>query len=250
MSESCDAQDNDAARSYNLGIDWEVLVDGVRKGDAAAMEKLYGVFTRGLRFYICRRLGAQDLDDRVHDAFVVVVEAIQRGLLREPGRLMGFVRTVVNRQIAGHIDEAVHKRKEEVDLEIGARVADGRINPEGIVSNRECAELMKRVLGSLSARDREILTRFYLHEQPIEQICREMSLSETQFRLMKSRAKARFGELGKRTMRQQPCDPILAVPPSPLFNEREVERETRCLGRRHASNGIPIVKSALCAVTA
>jgi hypothetical protein len=35
-------------------------------------------------------------------------------------------------------------------------------------------------------------------EQPQEQICLEMGLTYNQFRLLKSRAKARFGELGKR----------------------------------------------------
>ena len=35
-------------------------------------------------------------------------------------------------------------------------------------------------------------------EQSAEDICRDLNLTETQFRLIKSRAKARFGELGKR----------------------------------------------------
>jgi RNA polymerase sigma-70 factor (ECF subfamily) len=52
----------------------------------------------------------------------------------------------------------------------------------------------------LPARDKEILTRFYLREQSQEQICAEMSLTETQFRLLKSRAKARFGEIGKKKL--------------------------------------------------
>ena len=41
---------------------------------------------------------------------------------------------------------------------------------------------------------------FYLREQSQEQICEEMKLTETQFRLLKSRAKARFGELGKKKL--------------------------------------------------
>jgi RNA polymerase sigma-70 factor, ECF subfamily len=55
-----------------------------------------------------------------------------------------------------------------------------------------------RILRSIGKRDREVLIRFYLEEQTPERICREMGLTETQFRLIKSRAKARFGELGKR----------------------------------------------------
>ena len=59
---------------------------------------------------------------------------------------------------------------------------------------------MIRVLKGLSSRDREILTRFYLQEESQEQICREMKLTDTQFRLLKSRAKARFGEMGRRKL--------------------------------------------------
>ena len=64
-------------------------------------------------------------------------------------------------------------------------------------------ELMRVVLGELSGKDREILTRFYLNEQAQEQICAEMDLTDTQFRLLKSRAKARFGELGRRKLQQR-----------------------------------------------
>ena len=59
------------------------------------------------------------------------------------------------------------------------------------------------MLTELSGRDREILTRFYLQEESQEEICAEMVLSETQFRLLKSRAKARFGELGKKKLAQR-----------------------------------------------
>jgi DNA-directed RNA polymerase specialized sigma24 family protein len=57
-----------------------------------------------------------------------------------------------------------------------------------------------RVLNGLSPRDREVLVRFYLREQSAEEICRELGLTETQFRLIKSRAKARYGKLGQRRM--------------------------------------------------
>jgi len=53
------------------------------------MEELYRVFSRGIRFYLCRQLGPQELDDKVHDTFLIVVQAICRGELRDPDRLMG-----------------------------------------------------------------------------------------------------------------------------------------------------------------
>ncbi len=189
-------------------VNWQGLVERIHSGDESGMEELYQLFGRGIRYYLCRQLGHQELDDKVHDTFVIVVQAIRRGELREPDRLMGFVRTVVRRQVAAYIDDAVHSRRDELNLDLGIRVADRRNNPEQSAAFRQKVELMLEVLSALSERDREILTRFYLEEQTQESICREMVLSETQFRLLKSRAKARFGEIGKRKLQQKPLLPV------------------------------------------
>ena len=182
------------------GPNWTALVEKIKDDDQSGMEELYRVFSRGVRFYLCRQLGPQDLEDKVHDTFLIVVQAVRRGELREPERLMGFVRTVVRRQVAAHIDQAVHNRRQQVGIESGIRVVDMNRDPEETAIHRQYAQIAKRVLNSISKRDREILTRFYLLEQSQEQICDQMHLTETQFRLLKSRAKARFGELGKRRL--------------------------------------------------
>jgi RNA polymerase sigma-70 factor (ECF subfamily) len=179
---------------------WVELVDRIRTGETDGMEELYLLFSRGIRYYLCRQLGPQELDDKVHDTFVVVVLAIRRGELREPQRLMGFVRTIVRRQVAAHIDRVVHRRREQTELDSNVRVADPRGNPEESAMFRQKTDLIHRVLSELADRDREILTRFYLQEQSQNEICVEMDLTETQFRLLKSRAKARFGELGKKKL--------------------------------------------------
>jgi len=179
---------------------WVELVERIRTGKTDGMEELYQLFSRGIRFYLCRQLGPQELDDKVHDTFVVVVQAIRRGELREPERLMGFVRTIVRRQVAAHIDRVVHNRREQAEFDSTVRVADPRGNPEEAAIFRQRIGLIRQVLGELSERDREILTRFYIDEQGQDRICAEMGLTETQFRLLKSRAKARFGELGKKKL--------------------------------------------------
>jgi RNA polymerase sigma-70 factor (ECF subfamily) len=189
-----------ASKSGYSPVDWSLLVDQIKAGEDAGMEHLYKLFSRGIRYYLCRQLGPQELEDKVHDTFLIVVNAIKRGDLREPERLMGFVRTVVRRQVAAYIETAVHTRREQADLESGITVADRKQNPEQEAILRQKAELMKSALAALSQRDRDILVRFYLQEQSQEQICREMSLTETQFRLLKSRAKAKFGDIGRKKL--------------------------------------------------
>jgi DNA-directed RNA polymerase specialized sigma24 family protein len=124
---------------------------------------------------------------------------------------MGFVRTIVRRQVAAYIDNAVQTRKEQAGLECGLAICDQRSNPEQDAISRQRTEIMFGILQKMSRRDREILTRFYLLSQPQEQICGEMRLSDTQFRLLKSRAKARFGELGRRSLRRHSFPVVLGM---------------------------------------
>jgi RNA polymerase sigma-70 factor, ECF subfamily len=184
--------------SQETYVGWVELVERIRSGVSDGMADLYQLFSKGIRFYLCRQLGPQELDDKVHDTLVVVAQAIRGGELREPERLMGFVRTIVRRQVAAHIDKVVHSRRDQIELDVNVRVAEPRENPEQSAIFPQRMELIQKVLTELSGRDREILTRFYLREETQEEICTEMALTETQFRLLKSRAKARFGELGKK----------------------------------------------------
>ena len=71
-------------------------------------------------------------------------------------------------------------------------------DPERRVIEQQSQDVALRMLGGLPKRDREVLVRFYLQEQTVDEICRDLDLTETQFRLIKSRAKARYGELGRR----------------------------------------------------
>jgi FixJ family two-component response regulator len=58
--------------------------------------------------------------------------------------------------------------------------------------NRKAAA---RILSEISERDREVLRSFYVEGQPPSKICREMDVTEAEFQLIKSSAKARFAKL-------------------------------------------------------
>lgn len=181
-------------------INWTELVQRIQANDQPALEELYALFSRGIKFLIVRQLGRQDIDDRVHDTFVIVVQAIQRGELRDPERLMGFVRTIVRRQIASFIEKNYTRRRDELDIDGNVKIADSHMSPEEGAIRSQNSQIMEEILRDCSRRDREILTRFYLLEQSQEQICEEMGLNDTQFRLLKSRAKQRFSDEGRRRM--------------------------------------------------
>jgi RNA polymerase sigma factor (sigma-70 family) len=175
---------------------WQELVRRVRRGDPAAMEDLYRVLSTGVRLRLARQLRGRDINDRVHDLFVMVTESIQNGELREPERLMGWVRTVERRQVASQIDHEL-REKQNTLAEVWA-LRDGAASPERFAIEHQFSEMARRILKGLRGRDREILSRFYIAEESGAEICRAMDLTETQYRLIKSRAKARFAALFRR----------------------------------------------------
>jgi RNA polymerase sigma-70 factor (ECF subfamily) len=177
------------------GPDWKVVVQQIRAGEPPGEEDLYRNLASGARLFLQRRLGTQDVEDLVHDLFVIIVETIRRGDLREPERLMGFVRTVLHRQMSLGISRMIHKRETSINLESAAGLTAAEPTPEQSAAAHEKVAVLKQVLKTMSRRDREILTRFYLREEPAEQIQVEMRLTQTQFNLLKSRAKARLTEV-------------------------------------------------------
>lgn len=80
-----------SSRPACVAVDWGLVVARVKNGEDGATEQLYKLSNKGIRYNIFLHLGSQDLEDKVHDIFLIVVNAIRGSHLRKPDRLMGFV---------------------------------------------------------------------------------------------------------------------------------------------------------------
>jgi DNA-directed RNA polymerase specialized sigma24 family protein len=58
---------------------------------------------------------------------------------------------------------------------------------EEIAAFNDRRSAMRRALDGMSPQEREILAKFYTNGESEEQICREMGLTEGQYRRLKSR---------------------------------------------------------------
>ena len=199
----------------NPEVDWAALVQTVHRGEQDGLDELYRLFARGIRLQLCRLLGPEELDDRVHDTFLIIAAAIRNNDLRDPERLMAFVRTIVRRQASVYITENITRRRTEDPPGQGPEPCDANSDPEQSMMSDEAHNLVLEVLTHMNDRDREILTRFYLQEESPAEICRRMGLSQSQFRLLKSRAKAKFGLLGKKNVRQRSLSSLLVRTSAP-----------------------------------
>lgn len=168
---------------------------GVRAGDRAAIEDLYTVLSKLVGASLLRVVGIQYFEDSLHEIVVIVLESIQRGGLRDSERLPAFMRTIARRQMVAHIRGAIGRRQlSQVDPEVTAVAGE---SPEARAAHRERIGQLRTVLLRLSRRDQEIIERFYFREQDADQICREMRITSTQFRLYKSRALAKCSALAR-----------------------------------------------------
>src|SRR4051794_35814942 len=181
-----------------MNLNCRELIERIQQDDRIAEGELFLLVRKCVRPAALRRLGPGDADDAIHDVFVIVLRNIRSQLLRDPERLGAYIGAVFKfrrwrrwQMCSSTVDAPV----ESLDLE-----ADGK-TPEAALRDIEHDNLVQMALSSCSERDRNVLVRFYLHEQAREQICREMELTPTQFRLLKSRAKDRFGRIGRELLR-------------------------------------------------
>lgn len=178
---------------------WADVVQQVRNGNEEMERELYSTVSTCARSQLHQSMDPGAVDDYVQEILIVVLAAIRSGELRDPSCLMGLVRTVTRRQVSLHIRSAIVRRKRMIPMEAARPASPAHESPEARCALHERIAALGAMLSKLSVRDRDILIRFYFHDQNSEEICREMHLSPTQFRLFKSRALAKCCELSNRT---------------------------------------------------
>lgn len=177
--------------AHPVSSDWR-LASRIRNGDPNAIEELYHLMKQMLRPNLLYSVRETDPSDLLHETLTIVVESIRNGELRNPEALRAYVQSVIRRQVAGIILRAVWNRKRMVDTVGVLDGAHSSDNPEERMIEHERKELIARGMRRLGSRDSELLTRFYLRGENYGHICEAMNLTETQFRLFKSRAKAKL----------------------------------------------------------
>jgi len=196
-----EARDQESSR-------WADLVLRVRARDEAAAAELYKVVCDGFGKYLAWRFTPADAADRLQDVMLCVFDAIRHDRIKQPGALIAFIQTIVRRRTSEEIGQHIADRERLVGYREGFSACSHLPSPEDQLQSKEESALLRRVLNGLPEHFREIIQRSYLQEQSQEQVCSEMHLTPTQYRLMKCRAKARLEEsvrgIGKRIHSARP----------------------------------------------
>jgi len=165
-------------------------------GDAGAEAELINRYKDGISFIINRiARNSFTAEDLAQEAFIIALQKIRHGDLRDPERLSGFMISVARY----HAIEKIRKQKESASQEeIGTTedLADSAPTPYDIILTRERSATVRQVIGELKAeRDRQVLLRYYIAEKNKDDVCAELGLTNPQFDKIIYRAKNRFKDL-------------------------------------------------------
>jgi RNA polymerase sigma factor (sigma-70 family) len=177
---------------------WAHLARQIAAGDAAAFSSLY-LTLQPLLFHYRRQIGISDSDDLFQETIIDLYAQIRKGVLRDPERLVAYAWGMARNKIACVIRNRAFSRTCEREIP-DFSLRDWSPNPEDKAMRSQQEEIAGRILHSLPEQHREVLVRFYLEGHSAERIQTDLQLTATQFRLIKSRAKARFSELCKARM--------------------------------------------------
>ena len=153
-------------------------------------------YSRGLGYLLARQIGDDErARDLLQETFCIAIEKLRKTELETPERLAGYLRGIAVRVA---LNAGRRRKREPAGLDSSAIAAipcNGRRQFQHVASE-ETQSAVRKILQSMPVeRDRELLVRFYVHDQDKQKICRELGLNSLHFNRVLFRAKNRFRKL-------------------------------------------------------
>jgi RNA polymerase sigma factor, sigma-70 family len=180
-----------AVHADAVSVDYAGILELIRAGDPKGEENLYRIFARSFRFLLARNIPAEDVDDQVQEVFMALIQAVRRGSPRDAAALPAFAQTILRRSIANIYRGRAMRIRVEVDSP-AFEIADGTLNSLELILRQEQIQELERALAGLSPEERDVITRFYMREEPPKEIRGSMGLTDTQFYVLKTRGRKKL----------------------------------------------------------
>jgi len=151
-----------------------------------------------LQVFHHRRIDRDAADDLLQRTFLQAIKKIRTEGLEDPGNLGGYLyRTACKLATAYWRGEL--SRRHENDRELLTNLKDEALSLEERLDHEQLAKYVRDLMDHLPVqRDREVLERFYLHEEPRTSIRESLQLTDMQFNQVLWRARQRFGDILKK----------------------------------------------------
>lgn len=161
--------------------------------DPEAESRLVSRYARGVRLVLARHTRDREVaEDLFQDTFQLGIAKLRAGELRDPSKVGAFLASLGRNLATEHYRKAA-RRRTDADSEAAESVAVDPAGQLGNVLRSEEATLVRRTLADLpTARDREVLFRFYIAEEDRTVIARDLGLSSLQLNRILHRARQRY----------------------------------------------------------
>jgi len=148
-----------------------------------------------LQVFHHRRIDRHAADDLLQRTFLQAIKKIRTEGLDDPGNLGGYLyRTACKLATAYWRGEL--SRRHENDRDLLTNLKDEALSLEERLDHEQLAKHVRDLMDHLPVqRDREVLERFYLHEEPRNAIRESLQLTDMQFNQVLWRARQRFGDI-------------------------------------------------------
>jgi RNA polymerase sigma-70 factor (ECF subfamily) len=194
MSPPTAAKDERSNSSASIHPDYGSMVSRIIAGDANAEVELVTLFKGRIVPIILRITNNPSLvEDLSQDTFLIVIRKIRNGDVKKPESLGSFVASVARNHAIEQIRES--KRAVSEDLELLEQMPDPSPSPLEQLQTAEKYDEIREVIGQLVPRDKVLMLRFYIKEEPKEVICADLGLTSTHFDRVLHRARTRFRAL-------------------------------------------------------
>jgi RNA polymerase sigma-70 factor (ECF subfamily) len=174
----------------------ETLAIRVGQGDSTAENALVARYERGVMQILLRETPDRELArDLAQETFAIVLERLRSSPLSDPSRLAGYIAQTARNLLIAEKRRFV-RRKTKFDTNAVQSAEDESLGQEDQREADSAAALIRKFLTQLkSERDRLVMVRFYLYEEPKADICKDLNLSDLQFNQVLFRARDRLRTL-------------------------------------------------------
>jgi RNA polymerase sigma-70 factor (ECF subfamily) len=168
-------------------------LERLQRGDAGTERHFAAYFGELIQLKLRARLSSKEaIEDVTQETFVRVLALVRaKDGIRQPERLGALVNSVCNYVLLEHY-RSQRSTDSRLDDESEEALVDERISISGLLAVDETEQIVRRILGELSERDRHLLQAVLLEERDKDEVCAELGLSRDYLRVLVHRAKQSF----------------------------------------------------------
>ncbi|HET9838966.1 MAG TPA: sigma-70 family RNA polymerase sigma factor [Candidatus Angelobacter sp.] len=161
--------------------------------DAATEAHFFSYFSERLKVTLrARGVDSQTIDEVRQETFCRVWNAVRSGDVRNPKGFGAYVHSVCRNVLSETRRDIIRNQHDPID---STDVADGELDLETVMQQKQDGKLVREILDMLPERDRRILQARFFEERENEDVCVQFGIDRDYLRVLLHRAIIKFGEI-------------------------------------------------------